>query len=244
MAALGAGGMTTIRNAAREPEIVCLCDFFRRCGCKIKGDGTPEVSIVGRMPGGAEHRLIPDRMEAATFLCAVAAAGGDVELCNARGEHLLPVIQTLRTAGCEIQVEPDRIQIHARGLTAPGKITTAPYPGFPTDAQAPVMAALLRAKGETLIRETVFSSRMHHIPGLVSMGADISCQGSTAIVRGVERLHGAAVEAADLRGGAALAIAALSAEGITQIAGLQHLLRGYENFAGKLRMLGAEVSQA
>lgn len=242
MAALGAGGMSVIRNCAREPEIVCLCDFFRKCGCRIEGDGTGQICVWGGMPGGAEHKLIPDRMETATFLCAVASAGGSARLRNTDASHLEQVLDVLRLAGCRVDAQMDTIYISAHRLTSPGFITTGPYPAFPTDAQAPIMAALLRADGETRIQETVFSSRMHHIPALQAMGADITSQGDTARIRGVARLRGACVEALDLRGGAALAIAALAAEGTTTITGLRHLLRGYEDFAGKLAALGAEVS--
>lgn len=240
MAALGAEGVTTIHNAAREPEIVCLCDFLRSGGCDIQGDGSGRIRIAGGLPQGGRVTLIPDRMEAATYLCAAAAAGGRVVLHHGEPGHLRAVIDVLRRAGCGIE-EGETMTLRSDGLTAPGEIVTGPYPEFPTDAQAPIMAALLRAKGECLIRERVFSHRMHHIPALRAMGGDISLEADTALIRGVDRLHGASVEVTDLRGGAALMIAALAAEGETKITGLGHLLRGYEDIPGKLRALGAQA---
>lgn len=242
MAALGATGETTIYNAAREPEIVCLCDFLRLGGCRIAGDGTSTVRIRPGLPRQADMSLIPDRMETATYLCAVASAGGKVRLTGAEPGHLRSVLDTLEKAGCSIETDQQVISVRAGDLESPGQIVTGPYPAFPTDAQAPVMAALLRAKGETVIRESVFSCRMHHIPALRAMGGHITCYGDTAVITGMPRLRGAMVEATDLRGGAALVIAALAAENDSQITGLQHLLRGYEDIAGKLRALGAEIS--
>lgn len=244
MAALGAEGLTVIRNAAREPEIQCLCGFLRSGGCSIMGDGTSTVCILGGLPKSASYRVIPDRMEASTFACAAASAGGAVRLKNADPAHLESVLDTLEAAGCRVQSGDDEIFIQAESLRTPGEIVTGPYPAFPTDAQAPVMAALLRSEGITDVHETVFSHRMHHITGMRALGAVIECRESFARIRGVPCLHGAWVQAEDLRGGAALAVAALGADGITQIDGLPHLMRGYEDFAGKLRALGAEVMTA
>lgn len=242
MAALGAKGQTTIYNAAREPEITALCDFLRLGGCGITGDGTSVIQIRQGLPGSAEITLIPDRMEAATYLCAAASATGNIRLTNTKPQHLRSVLKVLRNAGCAIETAGDAISICADELHSPGSITTEPYPGFPTDAQAPVMAALLRAKGETVIRETVFSQRMLHIPALLDMGANIIRQNDTAVITGVAGLRGAAVKATDLRAAAALVIAGLGAEGESEIFGLEHLLRGYEDIAGKLCSLGAKVS--
>ena len=241
MAALGARGGTTIHNAAREPEIVQLCDFLRQGGCRIAGDGTDTIRIREGLPQGAEVKLIPDRMEAATYLCAAASAGGSICLTNTIPDHIQSVIDVLRRAGCDISCRGDAIAINAGDLTSPGSIITGPYPAFPTDAQAPVMAALLRAKGETTIRESVFSHRMGHIPALQAMGGRITCQGDTAVIIGTDRLWGASVEATDLRAGAALMIAALAGSGESEITGTRHLLRGYEDIAGKLSALGAQV---
>lgn len=245
LAALGASGVTMIHNAAMEPEIVCLCDFLRSGGCRIRGDGTPVIQIYGAMPSGGEMRVIPDRMEAATFACAAAATGGDVVLGGADPEQIRSVLDVLAQAGCVIASQKDAVAVHGGELTAPhGAIVTAPYPGFPTDAQAPVMAAMLRAAGTTVLRETVFPRRMNHISGFRAMGAHIDLEEGQVRIHGVNQLHGAAVTAPDLRGGAALTIGALSARGETEILGLSHILRGYEDFAGKLRALGARIRQA
>ena len=241
MAALGAAGRTTLHNAAREPEIVCLCEFLRSGGCQISGDGSDTIQIQCGLPGRGEVTLIPDRMEAATYLCACASAGGTITLQNARADHLTAVLEVLTRSGCEIEGRKHSVTINAPRLHSPGNITTGPYPAFPTDAQAPIMAALLRAKGKTEIHESVFSHRMHHIPALRTLGGHIVCRDNTAIVTGVEHLRGAMVQATDLRGGAALAIAALATQDETEITGLQHILRGYEDIAGKLRALGADA---
>ena len=241
LAALGAEGKTTIHNAAREPEIVCLCDFLRSGGAKITGDGTSRIIVTGGLPGSGDFAVIPDRMEVATFACAAASAGGEIRLEGAEHRHLTPVLDALERAGCRIDRQENGISIESAELKSPGEITTEPYPGFPTDAQAAFMAAMLRAEGETLIRETVFDHRMHHVPELRAMGADITLEGNTARIRGVKKLAGAEVTASDLRGGAALAAAALASEGETTINGLHHILRGSEHFAEKLHTLGAEV---
>lgn len=242
MAALGAEGETVIEHAAREPEISCLCDFLRLGGCRISGDGTESIHIKPGLPEQASMKLIPDRMEAATYLCAAAAAGGRVQLGNCCPEHLEAVIEVLRRAGCVIACEGKSLTVYADGLISPGQIETGPYPAFPTDAQAPMMAALLKAKGECVIRETVFSQRMHHVPALQSMGGKIAVQGGRAVMTGTKTLCGAKVKATDLRGGAALLVAALGASGETEISGLGHLFRGYEDIVGKLSALGAQVS--
>lgn len=241
MAALGASGTTIIRNAAREPEIVCLCDFLRSGGAKITGDGTPVIQITGGLPESGEGTVIPDRMETATFACAAASAGGCVRLNRAEHTHLAPVLDALERAGCRVGREQGGICIEAGPLESPGVITTEPYPGFPTDAQAPFMAAMLRVNGETIIKETVFSDRMRHVEGLRAMGANIALKENTACITGVKQLIGAKTTATDLRGGAALAIAALAAPGESEITGLHHILRGYENFAEKLHTLGADA---
>lgn len=241
LGALGADGTTVIHNAAREPEIECLCAFLRSGGAKIAGDGTNRIVITGAMPGSGDFAVIPDRMEAATFACAAASAGGKVRLEGAEHRHFGPVLDALERAGCQIRRQESHIIMESAGLHSPGEISTKPYPGFPTDAQAAFMAAMLRAEGETVIRETVFDHRMHHVPGLRAMGGDIELEGNAAHIRGVKKLAGAEVRASDLRGGAALAAAALAAEGETRIDGLHHILRGYEHFAEKLHALGADV---
>ena len=192
---------------------------------------------------GAEHAIRPDRIVTATYLCAAAAAGGEAYLSGARPEQLRPVIGALRQAGADISEEPGGLCIRAGALHAPGPIVTAPYPGFPTDAQAPVMAALLRAEGRTEIRETVFSARFSHVPELRRLGANIELDGQTAHVRGVAALHGTHLRAGDLRGGAAAVIGALGAAGESRVTGLSHLDRGYEDIARDLTALGAAVSR-
>lgn len=241
MAALGAKGETVIENAAREPEIVCLCEFLRSGGCRITGEGTSVLHVWGGLPEAGQIRLIPDRMEAATYLCAAAGAGGCVKLTDVNPAHLEPVVEILRRAGCRICCGEDCICLRSARLRAPGRIVTGPYPAFPTDAQAPVMAALLRARGCTVIRETVFEDRLHHVLPLQSMGAELRRSGDTVRILGVDRLHGARMDAPDLRGGAALVIAALAARGESRIGGMHHLQRGYEDLPGKLRALGAQV---
>ena len=241
LAALGAEGETLIRNTAREPEICCLCDFLRSGGCTVTGDGTDTIRITGGLPQSGTVRLIPDRMEAATYHCACAGAGGSITLLGAEADHLEALLDVLRQSGCRIEAENGTITIAAAKLRSPGEITTGPYPAFPTDAQAPLMAALLRAEGTTVIHETVFDRRMHHVPALRALGGRIQCRDHTALVTGVPTLHGGQVHCTDLRGGAALVIAGLAATDETEITGLQHLLRGYEDIAGKLRALGAEV---
>ncbi len=244
LAALGADGTTTIQNAAREPEIVCLCDFLRSGGANISGDGTETVTITGGLPGRGEHTVIPDRMEAATYACACASAGGQIRLAGAQHTHLTSVLDALERAGCRIARQTESIEIEAGALYSPGIIETAPYPGFPTDAQAPFMAAMLRLHGEVIIRETVFQRRMAHIPALTAMGGRIRREGHIALITGTDRLRGAEVTATDLRGGAALVCAALAAQGESRVLGLHHILRGYGHFTEKLRALGADVRTA
>ena len=241
MAALGAQKPCRIENAAREPEIVCLCDFLRAGGCRISGDGTKTIEILPGLPDRAEGEPIPDRMEAATFLCAAASAGGTVRLTNVIPGHLGAVLDALGSSGCRIEAGKREIVLCAGALHAPEDLVTGPYPEFPTDAQAPMLAAMLRAAGSFTMKETVFSDRMKHISGLRALGGQIECRSNTARITGVPRLCGAAVRAEDLRGAAALAVAALAAEGETRIDGLRHLLRGYERFDGKLRGLGADA---
>lgn len=244
MAALGATGRTRIRNAAREPEIVCLCDFLRSGGAQIMGDGTDTVTVEGGLPERGAGIVIPDRMEAATFACALACAGGSIRLNRAEPNHLQAVLEALKASGCTVSCGTDYIELTSGGLQSPGTIITGPYPGFPTDAQAPFLAAMTRAEGETRIRETVFEGRMGHIPALQAMGARIELLGDTAVVTGPSALHGAGVTAGDLRCGGALAVAALGAAGESRIRGVEHIARGYENFGEKLRALGADARLA
>lgn len=232
-----------IENAAMEPEITDLIGFLRSAGAHIDGAGTAEITVHGGAAlHGTTYTILPDRIETATYLCAAAACGGDVLLTRTEERTLLPVIDTLRAAGCDITSERGGLRLRrSGGLISPGRIETAPYPAFPTDAQAPVMAALLRAAGTTEFCETVFENRLRHAAQLRKTGAQITVDARCARVRGVERLHGAELLAEDLRGGAAMVVAALSAEGKSLIFGVKHIKRGYDNLEKMLRKLGAEI---
>ncbi len=243
LAACGAEGVTVLSNAAREPEIEDLQNFLNTCGGEVAGGGTSTVVIRGGRPlHGGTYTVIPDRIAAATYLCAAASAGGDVFLRGAREEHLSTVTAALREAGCRISGDSAGIACRCSGrLRAPGPVRTAPYPGFPTDAQAVLMAALLRCRGAAVFEENLFSSRYRHVDELTRMGADIRTSGRTAVVLGVERIHGAAVRCTDLRGGAALCVAALAADGETVISEITHIDRGYEHIERDLAALGADI---
>ena len=241
LAALGAEGPVELLGAAREPEIRDLGTFLNRCGARITAAGTGRLEIrPGPLHGGV-HRIMPDRMEAATWLCAAAATGGCLRLTRCCPAHLEPVLEVLSRAGCEITRGPDWIRLQAGPLRAAGAVTTGPYPGFPTDAQAPVMGVMTLGEGITVFRETVFENRFRHVPGLRALGARIDTRGEIARVRGVPRLRGARLEATDLRGAAALTVAALAAEGESELSQAWHLDRGYGAFVQKLKSLGAEV---
>ena len=238
-------GETLLTNAAREPEIEDLQTFLNAAGAMVTGAGTGMIRIQG-VPRlhSASHRVIPDRVAAATWLAACASAGGDVRLYDTDWRKYRPVLRTLREMGCELETREDRLRIRSTGkLKAARPIVTMPYPGFPTDAQPPMMAAALRAEGTTAFQETIFESRFRHIPELLRMGADIRTEGRTALVCGVPKLYGAEVKAEDLRGGAALVIAALAAEGETRISGVEHLDRGYTAMEESLSSLGAEIQR-
>ena len=246
LAACGAEGVTVLSNAAREPEIEDLQNFLNTCGGEVTGGGTSTVVIRGGRPlHGGTYTVIPDRIAAATYLCAAASAGGDIFLRGAREAHLSTVTAALREAGCAINGDSSGIACRCAGrLNSPRPIRTAPYPGFPTDAQAIVMAALLRCRGAAVFEENLFSSRYRHVDELARMGADIRTSGRVAVVLGVERLHGAAVRSTDLRGGAALCVAALTAEGETVVSDIAHIDRGYQSLEQDLTALGAEIRRA
>ena len=242
LCACGAEGVTVICNAAREPEIVDLQAFLRALGADVRGAGTSVITVRGKKPlHGGEHTVMPDRIVAATLLTAVAAAGGETELLGTDYRQLSTVTAVLTEAGCRIRSGSDSIHICREApLRGVRPIRTAPYPGFPTDAQPPVMAALCQGTGTTVFVENMFESRYRHVDELSRMGADIRVEGKVAVVCGVERLHGAALQAADLRGGAALVVAALGAEGRSEITGLHHMDRGYYGLEDTLRGLGAD----
>ena len=243
IAAAAAQGVTVIRGAAREPEIADLAGFLRRVGCRIRDDGgTLTVEGTGSPAGAAEHRVIADRIAAGTYLCAAAATGGRVTLTDAETGHLEALLGVLREAGCEIQTGRGTVTLWApERLRAPGTVITRPYPGFPTDLQAPLMAALLRAEGETRMVETIFGSRYRHAAELRKLGADIVCSGREARVRGVGTLRGAAMTATDLRGGAAMLIGALAAQGDSSVAEAAHIDRGYEAPEAAFGQLGIRL---
>ena len=238
-------GETVITNAAREPELMDLQDFLNAAGGRVKGAGSSVLCVEGvEKLHGAAHRVIPDRIAAATWLCACASAGGDVRLYDTEWRHYRPVLRSLREMGCDLSTGEGLVRIRSvGGLKAAKPIVTRPYPGFPTDAQPPLMAAALTAEGTTAFQETVFESRYRHVPELRRMGADIRTEGRTALVWGVPKLYGAEVSAADLRGGAALMVAALGAEGESRVRGLSHLDRGYGELEENLRELGAEAAR-
>ena len=242
LAALGAAGSVQILGAAQEPEIQDLADFLNACGASVCGAGTACVRITPVPLHGASHRILPDRIEAATWLCAAAATDGLVTLTELCPDQLRPILDLLRRAGCRLSEHGDRVTLRGGPLRAVGPVVTGPYPAFPTDAQAPVMAALLRAEGVSCFEETVFEARFRHVPALRAMGAEIELTGRRANVRGVRSLRGASVAATDLRGAAAMVIAALTAKGESQITQAWHLDRGYGHFTERLHALGAEVS--
>lgn len=243
LAAALAEGTTVISGAAREPEIVELQDYLRTAGAYVSGAGSSVIRVRGvKKLHGAEHCVMPDRIVAATWLCACASAGGAVSLYDVEPRHLEPVLLALRKMGCMVNAGEGFLRLERRKpLLSPGAIVTKPYPGFPTDAQPPMMAAALKAAGTTVIIETIFSGRYRHTEALRAMGADIRTAGKTAVIHGTERLTGTEVIASDLRGAAALLVAALAAEGETVIGGLRHLDRGYAEPEKILGELGAEV---
>lgn len=243
LAACGAAGETVLINAAREPEIADLQSYLQAMGCRVRGAGSSTICIQGRQPThDVTHAIMPDRIVAATYLSAVAAAGGEVELRRVCHGHLSTVAAALHAAGCRISGEEGRLALRSEGrLRAIGTVRTAPYPGFPTDAQAVLMAALLRAQGATVFVENIFENRYRHVDELCRMGADISVAGRVAVITGVDALYGAQVRCTDLRGGAALLVAGLSAQGETRIGDIRHIQRGYEDPVGDLRALGAQI---
>ncbi|MDK2798875.1 MAG: UDP-N-acetylglucosamine 1-carboxyvinyltransferase [Clostridiales bacterium] len=245
LAAVLAKGTTIIRNVAKEPEIVDLQDYLNAMGAKISGAGTSVIKIEGVSKlHDVEHTVIPDRIVTSTYLAAAAITGGTVKVTNTNPENLQAVLAELRECGCEIYLEKNAITLSRPSVLQPvDVIRTLPYPGFPTDVQALMMAVLTLAKGTSIISETIFENRFKHVEELIRMGADIMVDGRVAVIRGVEKLTGANVNAMDLRGGAALVIAGLAAEGVTIVEGVQHIDRGYENIEDKLASLGADIKR-
>ncbi len=243
LAAVTAKGETTISNAAREPEIVDLAKFLRSCGAKIAGEGTGTIVIQGvKQLHGCTYRIMPDRIVAATWLAAAAAAGGELHLRQVSAPDMESILDVFEEMNCRMSTGADSIFFHAgTPLRAVRMLKTMPYPGFPTDAQAILMAALCCANGTTVVEETIFENRFRHVDALVKMGADIRTAGRAAVISGVRGLHGAAVEATDLRGGAAMLIAGLCASGETVITEIHHIDRGYDSPEQVLRQVGAEI---
>ena len=242
MAASMAQGTTLIENSAQEPEIVDLATFLNEMGGKVRGAGTSIIHIEGvREFHGTTHTVIPDRIEAGSYLLIAAATGGDVLVQNVISDHLKPLIAKMEEAGIHMVEEGDGIRICGDGVYNSVDIKTQVHPGFPTDLQAPFMAFLTRARGTGLITETVFENRFMHVDELKRMGADIKIEGRSAIVQGIQRINAAPVTATDLRAGAALILASLTAEGTTSIRGIHHIDRGYEKVEEKLSRLGANI---
>ena len=243
LCACGAEGITTIYNAAREPEIVDLQNLIHAMGGNVRGAGGSIITVEGkRALHGGRYRIIADRIVGATYLCAAACCGGEVRLCGMDPRSLSTVSGALSEAGCTVESGEDSIVLRSSGvLRAIRSVRTAPYPGFPTDAQPVLMAALLRSEGSTVFVENIFENRYRHVDELARMGAEIRVAGRVAVVTGRARLHGARVKCTDLRAGAALVIAGLQAEGLTRISRVEHIDRGYESIERDLSALGARI---
>ena len=245
LAAVKAEGITVIRNAAKEPEIVDLQHFLNRMGAKVRGAGGGTIVVEGvKRLHGVEYTPIGDRIEAGTFLIAAASCGGEIEVEGVFTENIAALLHKLRENGCKIHTKNDKIILWSDGrLKAVSLVETMPFPGFPTDMQAQYSTLCCTAKGSTLMVENLFETRYRYAAELRRMGADITIRDRSALIRGVEKLHGASVTAGDLRGGAALVLAALKAEGQSSVLDLSHIDRGYADFEGKLRDLGARIKR-
>ena len=245
LCACGCEGVTTIVGGAREPEIVDLQNFLNAMGADVSGAGESVLTVRGgRRLRGAEYTVMGDRIAACTYLCAAAAAGGRVDVTGVSPGSMGAVLEALRQAGCTVTADDEKIGLESSGsLRGIAPVRTAPFPGFPTDAQAILMAALAGGRGCTMFVENMFESRFGHMDELRRMGADIQTSGRVAVVNGAGALRGARVDGRDLRGTAALVVAGLAARGRTEVGGLRHLRRGYEDLAGNLRRLGAEIRE-
>ena len=244
MAATLADGETVIENAAREPEVLDLANALTAMGARIEGAGTDRIVVEGvERLHGATHRVMPDRIEAGTFLCAATATGGEIRLTSVAPEAMEATLEKLREAGAQIETGSDWIELSMGARPRAVNLRTAPYPGFATDMQAQMMALNAIAEGTGVITETIFENRFMHVLELQRLGADITIEGNTAIVRGVPRLSGAAVMATDLRASAGLVIAALVADGETVVDRIYHLDRGYEAMEAKLAGAGARIER-
>lgn len=239
-------GTTRIVNAAREPEIWDLQQFLQKAGAQVQGAGQHDITIQGGVPTRqpTEHSVIPDRIESATYLCACAAAGGEICVQQTIPAHFAAVTELLAESGCQIQVGGQEVRLRAPGrLHSVRPVRTMPYPGFPTDAQSPLMATLCLARGTTMFSENIFESRYRHCAELCRMGADIRVEGRVALVTGLDHLTGASVKATDLRGGAAMVVAALAAQGASEITQIDHIDRGYDHIERAFAALGADIKR-
>ncbi len=245
IAASLAEGQTVITNAAREPEICDLADFLISCGAKITGFGEGTITIDGvKKLVPADHKVIPDRIAASTFMAAVAASKGNVVIKNVIPSHLNAIVPLFEEAGCKVICSDDSISVLSEDRLNPIKIVrTMPYPGFPTDSQAPIMAMTSLSAGTSVFVENIFESRYKHVGELSRMGANIKVDSRVAVVEGVNNLSGTTVKAGDLRGGAALIVAGLAAEGVTEISGVHHIDRGYENIEETLSSIGGKIKR-
>lgn len=244
MAASLAEGTTILENAAEEPEIVDLANYLNKMGAKIRGAGTDTIRIEGvDKLHGADYTIIPDRIEAGTYMIAAAMTGGDVVVENVLPEHQKPLIAKLREAGAVVEENIDKVRVIGKNPLKAVSIKTLPYPGFPTDMQAQMMAMMVIAEGRSKVTETVFENRFMHVVELNRMGAQISTEGRSAVIDGPCKLTGCDVRATDLRAGAAMILAGLVAEGTTRIGDLHHIDRGYENIVAKLKNLGADIER-
>lgn len=244
MAAAMAKGTTVLENPAEEPEIVDLANYLNQMGARVRGAGTNVITIEGVSElHGVQHSVIPDRIEAGTYMIAAAMTGGDVIIENVLPEHQKPLIAKLREAGAMVEEDIDRIHVVGSGKLKAVDIKTLPYPGFPTDMQAQMMAMLSVAEGRSKITETVFENRFMHVVELNRMGANITTEGRSAVITGPAHLTGCTVRATDLRAGAAMILAGLVAEGATEICDIYHIDRGYEEIAAKLTRLGADIKR-
>lgn len=244
MAASLAEGTTILENVAEEPEIVDLANYLNKMGAKIRGAGTDTIRIEGvDKLHGADYTIIPDRIEAGTYMIAAAMTGGDVVVENVLPEHQKPLIAKLREAGAVVEEDIDKVRVIGQNPLKAVSIKTLPYPGFPTDMQAQMMAMMVIAEGRSKVTETVFENRFMHVVELNRMGAQISTEGRSAVIDGPSKLTGCDVRATDLRAGAAMILAGLVAEGTTRIGDLHHIDRGYENIVAKLKNLGADIER-
>ena len=242
MAACLAEGETKIQNAAEEPEIVDLACFVNSMGGRVEGAGTDTITVRGvTRLNGSEYRVIPDRIEAGTFMVAAAITCGRLVLENVIPEHVVSITAKLRELGVSITWEDDCLVVQGNGRPTAVDLKTLPYPGFPTDMQPQMMALLSLSEGNCMVTETVFENRFMHVPELRRMGADIRIDGRSALVRGAAALAGVQVEASDLRAGASLILAALAAEGVTEVNGVHHVERGYDDIVAKLKAVGADI---